>query len=261
LLLLAAQLAAAIDCPERLTREDLATQLAQAEQAWADLDPTGFRDRTNTLAGLVLPCMGDLVPPELAARTHRLLALQRFELGDPDAAATSMAAARATDGSAEVPAEWLPAEHPLRTAWAGAEPPGTVRVPEPRVGTLAFDGRAGRERPRGVPTLVQRFDAAGVAQSTAYLGPREALPDYEAIPRRRRALTAGAIGAGAAGAGLLVGSWLQYRGLLADAADPAVPADALTAQRATVNVLFVLGGGLVGAGAGLGVGAAAVGPR
>lgn len=258
---LLATLASALDCPDRLTREELAAQLDAAESAWVDLDAPGFRDRANELAGLLLPCMGDLVPPDLAARTHRVLALQRYELGNRDAAAGSVAAAKAADPTIAFPETWLPADHALVLAWQAADEPAYGKVPEPRVGNLAFDGVAGRERPRDLPTIAQQFDAAGVARATRYLGPREAFDGYDAIPRTRNALVATSAGAGLGGAALLVGSWLQYRSLLANAADPLTPADDLQGQRATSNLLFALGGGLVGVSVGLGAGALAVGER
>ncbi len=261
ILALIATVASALDCPDRLTREELATQLGAAEAAWVELDAVGFRDRANELAGLLLPCMGDLVPPDLAARTHRVLALQRFELGDPEAAARSIAAAKAVDPASAFPTGWLAADHPLVAAWGAAEAPAYGKVPEPRVGSLAFDGVTGRERPRELPTIAQEFDAAGVARATRYLGPRETFDGYDAIPRTRNTLIATGAGAGVSGAALLVGIWLQYRSLLANAADPLAPADDLQGQRATTNALFALGGGFVGVGIGLGAGAIAVGQR
>jgi hypothetical protein len=246
----------AIDCPQRLTREDLDGQLTQAEAAYASFDVEGFRDRMNELNGLLLPCAGDLVPTATAARAHRLVALQQLELGNPAAAAASWVALAQTDPALPMPDDWLPADHPLR-----ATPPRARKVPEPRVGTLAFDGVTGRERPVGRPTLVQRFDSAGVAQATAYLGESDPLPPYEAIPRVRRRLTASAIGAGALGVGAVGLSWLRYQGLLSAADDPTTPADELDRGRAAVNGLYGVGGAFVGVGVGLGVGAVVVGPR
>lgn len=253
--------ALAIDCPERLTREDLSAELDKAETAYADLDTMAFRDRMNGMAGLVLPCMGDLVPPELAARTHRAMALQQLELSNPDAAAVAIAAAHAADPHINVPEGWLPPDHPLRTALAAAPEAAFGKAPEPRVGALAFDGVSGRARPKDFPTVVQVFDTAGTAVSTAYLGPDDHLPAYDAIPRKRNTLIVGSAGSGAVGLSLLAASWLQYRGLLAAAADQSTPPEDLTAMRGPINTLYVAGGAMIGLSVGLGVGAAVVGPQ
>lgn len=260
-LLLLAGSASAIDCPKRLTRDDLSGEIDLAEKAYADLDTVAFRDRMNGLAGLLLPCMGDLVPPELAARTHRVMALQQLELGNPSAAEVAIEAARGLDAGIDIPEAWLPADHPLRAALQDADAPSYGKAPDPRSGTLAFDGHGGRERPKDVPTIVQLFDSSGVAQTTAYVGPGDPLPGYAAIPHRRRALIGASGGAGAVGVALLTASWLQYRSLLAGAADPATAPTELYAGRASTNALYVAGGAFIGLGVGFGVGAAAVGPR
>lgn len=251
--------ALALDCPQQLTREDIDEQLTHAETAYGELDTEAFRDRMNELNGLLLPCIGDLLPPPESARTHRLLALQQLELGNPDAAAAAWAAGPRVDPTLTLPDAWLPADHPLRAV--PPDPGRTRRAPEPRSGHLAFDGAVGRDRPRDAPTVAQRFDAAGVAVSTAYLAADDPLPPYAAIPRIRNRLTLGAAGAGVAGLATLTASWLQYRALLANAADPTTPAADLDRQRATSNATYGIGTGLVGIGLGLGVGAVVVGPR
>jgi hypothetical protein len=260
-LLWIASSASAIDCPKRLSRDDLTVEVANAEQAYADLDMIGFRDRMNNIGGLLLPCMGDLVPPELAARTHRVMALQQLELGNPDAAAVTIAAAHAVDSTAEMPEGWLPADHPLRLAWSAAPDASFAKAPEPRAGTLAFDGHGGRERPKNLPTIVQMFDGSGIAQTTAYIGPGDPLPAYDAIPHRRNTLLISAGGAGAGGLVLLAASWLHYQSLVTAADDPTTPADDLLAGRAGTNTLYAGGAALIGLGIGFTVGAVAVGPQ
>lgn len=251
--------ARAIDCPQSLTREDIDAHIEQAETAYADLETESFRDRMNELNGLLLPCIGDLLPAPSAARAHRLQSLQQLELGNPDAAAASWSAVPAIDAELSLPAEWLPADHPLR---AVAPASGKTRkAPEPRAGHLAFDGIVTRERPRDVPTIAQRFDGAGVAVSTTYLAADDPMPPYAAIPRARNRLTMGAAGAGVAGLAVLATSWLQYRSLLTRASDPSAPAADLDRMRAASNATYGVGAGLLGIGVGLGVGAVAVGPR
>jgi hypothetical protein len=253
--------AQAIECPERLTREDLAIELEKAETAYANLDTVAFRDRMNGMAGLLLPCMGDLVPPDLAARTHRVMALQQLELGNPAAADSAVAAVHHVDPALVLPADWLPPDHPLRVAFSAATEPTFSKAPEPRVGALAFDGTNGRMRPRDLPTIAQVFDASGVAQSTLYLGATDPLPTYTAIPRRRTTLAVTAGASGALGLSLMGASWLQYRSMVAAADDMTVPADDLVAMRGKTNALYLGGASFVGIGLGFGAAAIATGPR
>lgn len=252
-------IAAAIECPQQLTREDLEEKLGAAESAWEGLDTEGFRDRMNELNGLLLPCIGDRVPPEQAARSHRLTSLQQLELGNEAAARSAWAAAPRVDPSIALPADWLPQDHAIRSV--SSEGIGVRRVAPPRSGSLAFDGTPGLARPRGVPTIFQHFDAAGVATSTAYVGPEDPLPAYASVPRTRNRLLAGAGATGALGLLTLGVSFTSYRGLLALADDPTVPAADLDARRGVVNTTYAVGAVVLGAGAGLGVGALAVGPR
>ncbi len=251
----------ALECPERLTREDLSVELGKAETAYANLDTMGFRDRMNGMAGLLLPCMGDLVPADLAARTHRVIAFQQLELGNPAAAEAAVSAVHHVDPALTLPDDWLPPEHPLRTAFAAATPPSYSKVPEPRVGTIAFDGTNGRLRPREVPTVFQQFDASGVAQSTVYLGPMDPLPTYSAIPRRRTTLAISGGASGALGLGLMAASFLQYQSMVASADDLSVPKADLIAMRGTTNALYLGGATFLGAGVGLGAAAIATGQR
>jgi hypothetical protein len=257
----AAALAGADTCGEPQSREVLGAALSRAEQSFLDLDDAAFRDRFNELAGLVLPCMGDLVPPDLAARYHRLMAIHLYGLGDLESARLSIDAARAAAGDAPLAGDLL-AGHDLAAEWATA--PAEARthpVPEPRTGSLAFDGSNQRERPVGVPTVAQVFDAAGRAVATAYLGPRDPLPAYPAIPRRRNALIAIAAGTGAAGVAAWIGAAIAHADLYATAGDPGATAEDLDRLRGTTNALSVLGGIGIGGAIGAGTGAVLVGSR
>jgi len=258
--LAAAAFASVGTCGERLSRDDLGAAITKAEAAVADLDDTAFRDRFNELAGLVLPCMGDLVPADLAARYHQLMAIHLYGLGDEAGAALALGAAkRAADGEA-LPGDLLSGE--LATAWAQAEvTPRTRRAPEPRTGTLAFDGVNHRNRPFDAPTLVQLFDVSGQALATQYLGPRDPLPRYPAVPRRRNALIAVSVGAGALGASALTWAVATRAELYRSAGDPAFNGESLDALRGRANLLSVVGGVGLALGVGAGSAAVVVGPR
>lgn len=260
-LLAAAGTALALDCPQHLTRAQLAVQLEGAEAAYATMATDAFRDQMNEIVGITLPCLGDLVPPPLAGRTHRLMSVQQLELGNAPAAEASARAARRLEPDVPFPDTWLPADHPLRLAWQADADRRDRRVPEPRDGVLAFDGVTGRDRPVGVPTVVQLFAADGMALQTRYLGDADPLPDYRAIPRQRTTLAVSAAGTGVAALATWTASWLQYRSIVARADDPATTAAALDRQRTSVNLSYLTGGLLFGVSAGLGVGAVVVGPR
>jgi hypothetical protein len=247
-------------CGEPLTRDDLRAAIERAEGSLVELDDAGFRDRFNELAGIVVPCMGDLVPPDLAARYHRLMGIHLLAMGDHEAATASVVAARSAAGDLALPGDLLAGE--LKDAWASASGPGKTRkVPEPRTGAVAFDGVAQRERPVEAPTVVQLFDASGRAVATEYVGAGDPLPTYAAIPRRRNSLIAVGIGGGAVAVGSWLGAALVRGDLFAMAADPSAPADALDSRRATANTLSVVGA--IGATVAVGgaAGALAVGPR
>jgi hypothetical protein len=252
----------AIECAERVSQAELAGRLDSAEKAFADLDDAAFRDDVNEIAGLVLPCMGDLVPPDLAARYHRIMALHLEALGDTTDAGLAVAASRRIEPDYKFDDAVFPADQPVRVAWEAADPtPVTHKVPEPRSGSLAFDGHNGRERPTGVPSLVQVFDDDGTAISTSWLGPRDPLPTYRAIPRTRDALVV-CSATGLVGGGVSLGfAWAERAALLGLAADPGAPAADLDARRGAMNLLSLVGTGLVGVGLGCGTGAALVGER
>jgi hypothetical protein len=246
---------------ERLDRQGFATRLDDAERAWLDLDTAAFRDRVNVLTGLVVPCLGDLVPPDLSARWHRVMALHLDTLGASEGADGSISAAHTLDAGLVFDDAWVGEDHHLRAAFASAQADGTRRVPEPRSGTLAFDGTPGRDRPANQPTLVQVFDAAGVARTTAYLGARDPLPAYEAIPKVRNRLLVGT-GLSLLATGVTLGLAYSAQGeLFSLAEDQQVPGPELEAQRRRADGLAAVSYGLVGLTAGLGGAALAVGQR
>lgn len=255
-------LAYAFECAEPVQHEEVEEALTRSEAAYAEFDDIGFRDRVNELSGVLLPCVADALPRPLVARTHEVIALQLLSAGDAPGASLAMIAARRADPEAQLATAMFPEGHPLRDAWATAELEAQTRkVPEPRIGTIAFDGERSRRRPDGVPTIAQLFDETGLARTTTYLAAREPLPGYDAIPRRRNTLIACSAGA-VVTSGVLYGwGWSQRSKLVSLAADPSAPAGSLDAARSSVNVLSALSAGVFGAAAGCGVGAAVIGPR
>ncbi len=253
---------AEVQCFEPVREAELADAIAAAEQAWIDIEDALFRDRVAEIAGVLLPCVADAVTAELAARTHVVMALHLSSIGDDANAALSMIAARAAWPELVVSEELIAPAHPLRAVLdAPLDPSATRRVPEPREGSIAFDGTHARERPREHPTIAQLFDETGLARTTTYLAPREPLPPYRALPRQRTRLVACAAGATALAGGAYAWSWAQRGALLSRAADPTTSADALDATRASMNTLALLSTAILGGAATCGVGAAVVGER
>lgn len=230
--------------------------LERAEQALRDLDSEGLQQEVVTLSAELLPCLRTEVPTATAARFHRLMAIHLYSLGQEEGAHAAALASKRLEPDHTWDDAILPPDHPIRTQWAAAEAPRTQKVPEPREGFLSFDGQPGRRRPRGVPTISQRLDAAGSPTWTTYLGPRAPLPTYPEVPRKRNLLLGCAIAGGVAGAGAWGAAVWSRSDLASRAQDPSVPARKLDGMRTRSNVLQTLS--LVGFGIGVGCGAGAV---
>ncbi|TNE91658.1 MAG: hypothetical protein EP330_04805 [Deltaproteobacteria bacterium] len=262
-LVLAALLPAAhaIECKQPVQHEELEEAFTAAEASYMDLDPEGFRDKVNEISALLLPCVEDAIGPQLAARYHRDLALQLSVVGDEPGALGALQAAKNADPEYVFDDAMLPADHPLRVAYEAMEVDDSGRnVPEPKSGSIAFDGVNGRFRPE-TPVVFQRFDATGRATDTLYLGVGDSLPTYRAIPRQRNLLigcAGGALGASVTTWALAMG---QRGSMYKNARDPAFAADKLDAKRAAANGLTVTSTLLFGASVGCGTGAYLIGER
>jgi len=255
-------IALGVECKDPIPLEELSRSLDVAEQAYIDFDDTGFRDQINVLTGLQLPCVGDAVPPALARRTHTLIGLHFLAIGDESNAKLSLEAAHAAEPEADLDRRLIPEGHPAEAWWADdAAGKKTHKVPEPRVGSVAFDGEHTRARRAELPQVFQLFDETGHARFTQYLAPRQPLPSYAAIPRQRNLLIGCSAGATAASGALFAGSWATRGALLRGAQDPTTPADTLDSQRATMNGLAVTSAALFGVGTGCGIGALLIGER
>lgn len=253
--------ALAIECMEPVQHEELVASLEAAEAAYMDLDDEGFRDKVNEISGLLLPCIQDQIAPDIAARYHRSLALQLHVVGDEEGAAATLQAAKNADPEFTWDDAMLPPDHPLRMLYTGLVVDSSGgKIAEPKAGSVAFDGVNGRFRPN-TPAIFQRFDATGQATDTLYVGARESLPTYAAIPRKRNML----IGCAGGALGLSGGTWILGRGqrgkLYAQAADPNTPAESLDKYRGGANALAIVSTALFGVAAGCGTGAVLVGEK
>jgi len=260
--LLLTRLAAAQTCSEPLHVHEIADAMADAERAYAALDEVGFRDRTNALTGILLPCVADPLPPDLVSRHHRLMAMQLAMVGDEPGSIAAIEASKAVHETESLPASLLPAAHPLRDAYEAFEAsPSTRRVPEPRSGSITFDGTNTRSRPRHHPTVVQFFDGRGVSVQTRYLAPGDPLPPYRAIPRKRNALLATSIASFVLAGGTYAAALAQKGDLLSTASDLEISADQLRSKRDRANTLTITSGALLSFGGATAVVALAIGER
>jgi len=255
-------LALAVECKEPIPLDELSRSLDVAEQAYIDFDDTGFRDQVNILTGVQLPCVADPVDPAMVRRTHTLIGLHFLSMGDESNAELSIKAAHAADAEASLDRRLIPEDHPAEAWWADeATAEKTRKVPEPKVGSVAFDGAHTRTRRAELPTVFQMFDETGRARTTEYLGARQALPSYAAIPRKRNLLIGCSAGSAAASGALFAGSWATRGSLLRGAQDASTTAEVLDGRRATMNTLAVASAALFGVGTGCGVSALLVGER
>lgn len=259
--------ARAVECADPVSRGELDVAIEDAETAWKNVDDAAFRDGLNNVAGVLLPCMGDAVTPESSARVHLLMALHLFGNGDEDNAVASAKASHAAAPDFVPGPDLVPPEHPLAVYWAAAAPdtraeePKARKVPEPKAGSVAFDGVQTRARVTDRASIVQIFDDTGFAKQTTYLGVGEAMPTYAAVPRRRNTLLGCAIGATALGGGAYVGAWSAHGNAYSAAARADSAPDAIEGPRSTANLLSVFSTTLLATAAGCGTGAALVGQR
>ncbi len=255
-------IALGVECKAPIPIEELSRSLDVAEQAYIDFDDTAFRDQVNILTGVQLPCVGDAVPAAIVRRTHTVIGLHFMAIGDEPNAELSLKAAHAAEPDARIDRRLIPEGHPADAWWADEEAADkTHKVPEPRVGSVAFDGEHTRSRRAELPQVFQLFDETGRARSTQYLAPRQALPSYAAIPRQRNLLIGCSAGSVAASGALFAGSWATRGALIRGAQDPTTPADTLDGKRSTMNGLAVTSAALFGVGTGCGIGAFLIGER
>lgn len=175
-------LASAADCLTPSRASDLAARLDAADEAYATFEVETFSSSLDE-AALILPCLSDVVPPDVSAHYLRVLGLRYFIQRDPSRADLAFAAARAVDPGYVFPEAMIPPSHAIRTHYVAynlALAPGTPVGP-PREGALYFNGTAGTRRP-GWPAIVQVVNAAGAVTATQYVWPGDPLPGYDAMP-------------------------------------------------------------------------------
>lgn len=184
--------AQAANCPETVAIEQLNGMLDEAEAAYRNLD-----DNYPALAKKVvdaLPCMGDLIPRETAARLHREVGLQEQMAKQDTKAQQAFAAARTIQSYYTFPEDLVPPNHPARTAYEALsiDSPQVTTLPSPQGGSIRLDGDISLNRPKGWPVLFQLVDLTGKVLDTEYLWPESPTPSYPVQSKKQAAAGAGA---------------------------------------------------------------------
>lgn len=241
-------------CDTTVSALDLYAALSDAQRAFAELDIDAFL-AADQRAHTGLPCVAEPMSRRLAAEFHRTSALAAAMQKDPDGARVAFSAAKTIEPDYAFPRETLPENSPARAAYDAAPiVTSTTTVPAPWSGSLSFDGRAGLDRPVGVPTIVQVMDADGRVTTTLLIAPDVVMPWYatsapEASPRARTPLIVGTAAAGALTAlAVVVGT--SAGGAYADLDTPDAK---LPALRQTANASAIAAGVAGAATLGLGV--------
>jgi len=174
--------AAAQDCAESTTTADLASLLERAQASYGDLDVDGFNASMDE-ARTVLPCLKDGVTRHQAAELHRFEGLKGFLDGNPAQSTIAFAAARTIEPEYEFPETLVPAGNPVRDDYTAIDTAvgKTDELPPRAAGWIQIDGRQGLARSTAFPALIQLFDDGGSVESTDYLGPKDAMPEYEVM--------------------------------------------------------------------------------
>lgn len=196
---------------EPLSGERFGLLIDDAEAAWTRLDTAAFTAGADALAES-FPCLSEPTERAVVARYHRLQGLRAFIVRDSARAQAAFAATRSIEPAAGLPTAFAPEGHPLQADFHAIplDTLTTEQAPPAGNGTLSFDAKVGRDRPKMAPTVFQWRDAEGAVRSTAYVWPDEPLPPYpvRAPHSVRRSLLVGAVAGGVAAAGLAVTSIL-----------------------------------------------------
>jgi len=252
----------AVECGDPVSPAELEEVLVAAESEYIDLNEAGFRDRVNEAAGLFLPCISDRLDAKTVAHHHRVMSLHLLMVGDEAGSLKAVESAKIADPEYQFPDEILPANHPIRAHYDAYVPEFSGRtVPEPRVGSISFDGTNSRSRPKLHPTIAQLFDEQGLAQTTTYLAPRESLPPYRAVPRRRNTLIISSGSALVLSGAMYSMAWAQRGNLFSSASDLSTSVDTLNAKRSRTNGYTIASTAFLGIAVGTGVSAAMIGER
>ncbi len=273
-LLLAVLSVSAATCDEPVSASEIRRVLDVAGTAWMVMDRTSFEAATAERREAV-PCLADMVDPELAIQLHLHEALAWSIQRRSDLSQGAFRAILALQPGWELPLEMAPERHRLRADFeqvrAGGELGERRPFAPPGDGALMVDGLPSRDVPTDRPFVVQMLDRRGDVVRTHYFTPGSEAPQQDdglawwlydgeqggagglgAAPEHAAAgrLLLG----GAAGAGLLAGGIYVLAASRANALDQGqVACEDLPGARSQVNQLVGASAGLGAVGLGLGV--------
>jgi len=248
---------AAAQCLEATTAAQIHEQAMVAEEALASADSEAYRAAHDSMVSAV-PCLGELLPTNIAAALHRTGGVRSFLDRDIERARVRFAVARVLDPGYSWPDGLLPPGHPILSAYLDYPVRGLefVLPPKPRRGIVAVDGRIGQGRLTGLPATFQLIDNDGTTRQSVLLEPFDTFPSYPSRKRRGVRPSSLVAVASAVGAGVLYGLAWNARNQYDDPDTPYSELDSLRGQ----TLGFSIGAGvLLGAAAGSAV--VAISPR
>ena len=175
--LILASLALAQDPGCATSPDDLDLTLTDAESAYELGDIPGVR-AAAWRAGRELGCLTAVVPAPMAARFHRVRALEAYLEGDEMTAIRAFGAARLADPAYTFPDTLVPegdSLHEIYAAYSIDKLKG-AKLKSPPEGAFYLDGVAARKRPEGLPFVAQIVAPDGQVLVTALMKPEDPLP-------------------------------------------------------------------------------------
>ncbi len=178
---------AAPGCAEQVAVDSLALRLEAAEIDYANLAPDEFLDNVQR-SGSELECMIEPIPPQLAARYHRVHGLAAFTEGHLQDSAAAFAAARSVEPEGRFSTDVVPEGHTVNTEYERIDlaTGGFAELPPRASGQVLIDGSAAERRPQDWPAIVQLVSDDGRVETTRYLAPGDAMPAYEVYEPPRK---------------------------------------------------------------------------
>lgn len=165
-------------CPIPTHPADLTQEVSLSEAAFRDLNETGVHEATAQIAAM-LSCLDAAVSPELASAVLQERGLDLWLSDDKDGARAAFQAAVTASPTSDLPADLVPAVHPLRALYAEARvtPLPEIQKMDPGQGeTLLVNGAPAPGLPVGVASLVQVRAADGRVRWSGLLLPGEPVP-------------------------------------------------------------------------------------
>lgn len=176
--LLLASPAARAACDQPAVAGDLARLLTTADLAFADLDADAFRAALAEVRRGI-PCLGERLPAGEAASYHRAEAFQAFLDRDHALAVQHFQAMLGASPGIQLPEDYAPEGHPLRTDFEIAEglpAVATRALAWPEGARVYVDGREAREAPTTLPFVLQVVQEDGAVGLSTLVEVGAALP-------------------------------------------------------------------------------------